>query len=78
MRCKFNEENIRAGLVAEWLSSPALLRCLGFPSSDPGHRPTHHSSSHVVAASHIEELEGLTTRIYNYVLGLWGEKKKRG
>ena len=28
-------------------------------------------------ASHIEELEVLTTRIYNYVLGLWGEKKKR-
>ena len=27
--------------------------------------------------SHIEELEGLTTRIYNYVLGLWGEKNKQ-
>ena len=34
-------------------------------------------SSHAVAAGHIEELEGLTTRIYNYVLGLWGEKNKR-
>ena len=30
-----------------------------------------------MAASHIEELGGLTTRIYNYVLGLWGEKKER-
>ena len=36
----------------------------------------HYSASHTVAASHIEELEGLTTRIYNYELGLWGEKKK--
>ena len=28
---------------------------------------------------YIEELDGFTTRIYNYVLGLWGEKsKKRG
>ena len=29
-----------------------------------------------MTASHIEELEGLTTIIYNYVLGPWGEKKK--
>ena len=29
-----------------------------------------------MAASPIEELEGLTSRIYNYVLGLWGEKKR--
>ena len=28
-------------------------------------------------AAHIEELEGLTTRIYNCLLGLWGGKKKR-
>ena len=26
----------------------------GFAGSDPGHRPTHHSSSHAVAASHIQ------------------------
>ena len=32
-----------------------------------------------MAAAHMKELEGLTTRIYNYVLGLWGEEKnKRG
>ena len=39
----------------------------------------HHSSvsSHAVAVAHIEELEGLTTRIYNYVLGLWGGEKKK-
>ena len=31
-------------------------------------------SSHAVVAAHIEEL-GLTTRIYNHALGLWGGKK---
>ena len=49
----------------------------GFPGLDPGRGPTHCSSSHAVVASHIEKLEGPTTRIYNYVLGLWEEKKKR-
>ena len=34
----------------------------------------HHSSSQAVAAFHVEELEGPTIRIYNCVLGLWGEK----
>ena len=29
-----------------------------------------------MAASHIEELEGLTNRTYNYALGLLGEKNK--
>ena len=29
-----------------------------------------------MAASHIEELEGLTTKTYNYLLELRGEKKK--
>ena len=40
---------------------------------------THHLSvsSHAVAAAHIEELEGPTTRIYHYALGLWGGKKRR-
>ena len=44
---------------------------LGFAGSDPGRRPTHHSPSHAVAASHIEELEWPITMIYNYALGLW-------
>ena len=43
---------------------------------DPGPGPLHHSSSHAVVASHIEELEGPTTRIHSYVLRLWGEKKR--
>ena len=61
--------------MAEWLSSHAPLRLLGFAGLDPGRGPMHGSSSHAVVASHTE-LEGLTTRIYNYVLGLWEEKKK--
>ena len=30
---------------------------LAFAGSDPGHGPKHRSSSHAVAASHMEELE---------------------
>ena len=42
-----------------------------------GMEPDHSSvSSHAVVMAHIEELEGLTTRIYNYVLG-FGEEGKR-
>ena len=39
----------------------------------------HHLSVSCQAAvvAHIEELEQLTTRIYNYVLGLWGGKEKK-
>ena len=36
----------------------------------------HHSSGHAEVASHIAQLEGPTTGIYNYVLGGFGEKKK--
>ena len=49
----------------------------GFAGLDPGCGPTHCSSSHAVAASHLKELEGLTTRIYSYALGLWGGKEKQ-
>ena len=28
-------------------------------------------------ASHIAELEGPTTGTYNYVLGVWGERRKK-
>ena len=53
-------------------ASAAWIHC-----SDPGHGLTHLSSGHAGAASHIKELKGYTTKIYNYVLGLWGGKKKR-
>ena len=55
----------------------SALAAQGFAGSDSGHRPTHHSSGHAEAASHIAEPEGPTTRIYNYVLGGFGEKKKK-
>ncbi|XP_070370573.1 putative RNA-binding protein Luc7-like 2 isoform X2 [Equus asinus] len=45
--------------VALMMSS---LELLGFAGLDPGCGPTHFSSGHAVAALHIEDLEGLTTR----------------
>ena len=36
----------------------------------------HHSSGHAEVASHIAQPEGPTTRIYKYVPGVLGEKKK--
>ena len=63
--------------MAEWLSSRAslqrprvsLIRILG---ADMGP-----SSGHVEAASHIAQPEAITTRIYNYVPGRFGKKKKK-
>ena len=61
--------------MAEWLSLCTLLqrgrispvRILGMDLAL--------LISHAEAVSHIAELEGPTTRIYNYVLGGFGEKK---
>ena len=66
----------RNGLIAYSLKFGVLhfgclglvLRCRITPSS---------VSCCVVVASHIEELEGHTTRIHNYVLELWGGGKKK-
>ena len=56
-----------AGPVEERLSSRTLLW-----------RPrVFASSSHAEVAFHIAQPEGPTTRIYNYVLGGFGEKKKK-
>ena len=38
-------------------------------------RTWHCSSNHAEAASHMSQLEGPTTKIYNYVPGGFGEKK---
>ena len=46
--------------------------CLSGPGSVPGHGTTPLLTYCAVVAAHREELEGPTTRIYNYVLGLWG------
>ena len=43
-----------------------------FTSLDPGHQPTHRSSSHAEVTSHIEELEGHTTIYWGF-----GEEKKK-
>ena len=65
---------------ALWPSGYLCVLCF----SSPGFRQfrswaqtQQHSSSHAEAASHIAELEEPTTRIYNYVLGGFGEKKKK-
>ena len=60
------------GVVVKFVCSTSaawglLVRILGVDL-------THRSSSCAVVASHIGDLEGLTTRIYNYVLAFWGEK----
>ena len=55
--------------------SPLVVQ--GFTGSDPGLQTWHRSSSHAEAVSHIAELEVPTPRIYNYVLGGFGEKKKK-
>ena len=47
----------------------------GFAGSDP--RRGHCSSGHVETVFPTAQPEALTTRIYNYVLGGFGEKKKK-
>ena len=62
--------------MGEWLSLHTLLqqpRVLPFRFWA---QTQQCSSSHAEVASHIAELEG-PTRIYNYVLGGFGEKKKK-
>ena len=51
------------GLGFHWFRSQALTR--------------HCSSGHAEVVSHIAQPEALTTRIYNYVLGSFGEKKEK-
>ena len=63
--------------MAEWLSSHA-------PLQQPRVSPVRIVGvdlapliSHTEVASHIAQPEGPTTRIYNYVLGGFGEKEKK-
>ena len=39
--------------------------------------PRHRSSGHVEVASHMSQLEGPAAKIYNYVLGEFGEIKQK-
>ena len=63
------------GLAVKIQCTP--LRQPGFSSlsAEPHHLSVR---SQAVVAAHTEESEGFTTRIYNYVVGLWtGGKKER-
>ena len=62
----------------EWLSShpplwqPRVLQVFG-----SWVRTWHQSSGYAEAASHMPQLDALTVKIYNYVLGGFREKKKK-
>ena len=66
--------------MARQLSSGAPLRRPGFRWFGSRAQTRHRSSGHAEAASHRPQLEGPTTRIYNYTGGLWredeGEKRR--
>ena len=62
--------------MAEWLSLHALLQWPQISLVQILGVDQHRSSSHAGVVSHIAQPEGPTTRIYNYVLGAFGEKKK--
>ena len=49
----------------------------GGPGFGSWARTWYCSLGHVEAASHMPQLEGPTTKIYNYVLGGFGEKKQK-
>ena len=66
-----------ASPMAQWLSLQALLQRPGFCRFGSWVQTWRHSSSHAEVVSHIAQLEGPTTRIYDYVLGGFGENKKK-
>ena len=72
----FKKFHLWHGLVAQQLNSHAPLWWPRFHQFGFWAQSWHHSSGHAEAASHIAQPEGPTTRIYNYVLGGFGEKKK--
>ena len=63
--------------MAEWVSSHASLQGPGFCRFGSWARTWYRSSGHAEVGSHMPQLEGPTTRICNYVLGGFGEKKKK-
>ena len=66
-----------AGPVAEWLSSRAPLQRPRFHRFGSWAQTWHRSLGHDEAMSHMPQLEGPTTKICNYVLGGYGEKKQK-
>ena len=74
---KVKNKGMGASPMAEWLSLHTLLQqprvsLVRILSADMAL-----SSGHAEAASHIAQPEGPTTRMYNCVLGVFGEKKKK-
>ena len=55
----------------------SALVAQGFACLDPGRGHGTAGQAMLRAASHMPQLEGPTTRIYNCVLGSFGEKKKK-
>ena len=67
-----------AGPVAEWLSSQLGFSGPGFRRFGSQVRTWHRSSGHAEAASHMPQLEGPTTNIYNYEYwGALGRRRRR-
>ena len=62
--------------MAKWLSSRALLRRPRVSRFESWVRMWHCLLGHAEVVSHVPQLEGPTAKIYNYVLGGFGEKKK--
>ena len=70
---------VELALHSSWPSGLVCALCFsgpGFPWFGSWAWIWHSSSGHNEVASHIAQPEALTTRIYNYVLGGFGEKKK--
>ena len=55
----------------------SALAALGFHWFGSWTWTWHRSSGRPEAASHIAQQEALTTRVYNYVMGGFGEKEKK-
>ena len=53
----------------------SALTAQGFAESDPGHGLGTTHQANAEAVSHIAQPEGPTTRVYNCVLGGFGERK---
>ena len=62
------------GCVVKFGCSASLAQ--GFPGLDPGHRYSTAHQAMLRRASHMPQLEGPTTRIYNYVPGALERKRK--
>ena len=69
----FQEEKQRLGASPEGLMVKVGHSQVQFPVMEPHHPSV---SCQAVVAAHRKELEGLTTRIYNYILRFWGGGKK--